>query len=432
MQSIIVHALEHALQETIRQHAGLRYGISDEKKDDISLYRQVHVFDQKDVFEVIMNREVADQDEEQLDEFLSRVLEKGHAQLWSQNRPAWKAVIINDLGSSCNHSDSGRLLIAFFAHHAIADGLSGAAFHASLMKNLKISSHLPLPAQWPLELNDMQPAPPAIEQKIDCLSCDCAPCNSTDACGEAVWAGNSVSSAPTVNFESRVRIVTVSARQLSSILEKCRQAKVTLTGLLHSVVCKSLNNSITERVPGFRSVTPFSVRRHTGVSDAEIVNHISYLTSFVPEENMQDNNDCTPGSTFEEDCDIDLARQFTNEVATKVKQYPHGGMVTRQSKVKDTLSACRSQGGSARRYTYELSNLGAITSISPPEGNGIELKRLVFTQSGFVAGPALGFNCASIQGGDLTISVTWQKGVVAETVVEAIVQELKTRLGGCR
>ncbi|KAF4334076.1 branched-chain amino acid aminotransferase [Fusarium beomiforme] len=395
-QDLLDQALEYALQATIRQHAGLRYGISYETKDGIPLYKQIHIFDRNDVLEVIAGKEVAGKSCDRSDELLSRVLEKGHAELWSQNKPAWKVVIIKHMSDSFDESPSITLDIAFFAHHAVADGLSGIGFHASLMKNFEIKSLSDSPPRWPMVLDEIQNPPPAIEECIDCLSCHCTCCSSPDSCDEAVWAGNPIPPAPTVNFESRVRILTVPAGQVIEILRHCRLAKVTLTGLLHSIICTSLNKSIKEQVPGFRSVTPFSVRRHTGASDTDIVNHISYLTSYVSQNEMHNINNCPQGSADEEEHIIGLARRFTNEVATKVKEYPHGGMVTRQSKVKDTLLACQSQGGTERLYTYELSNLGAILNIYPPEGSDIKLERLVFTQCGFVAGPALGFNCGGI------------------------------------
>ncbi|KAL9561659.1 hypothetical protein ACKAV7_014215 [Fusarium commune] len=375
---------------------------------------------------VITSRPLAGKGEAMSDELLSTELETGHSELWPENKPAWKVVVMKHT-SNCKSGPSLRLHIAFFAHHAIADGLSGVAFHASFMSNLKLET--PMPAQWPLELNEVQGPPPIIEERVDCLSCDCSSCTTPDKSDEPVWGGGPISATPIVNYESRVRIVTVPAALFSDLLRKCKQANVTVTGLLHAIICSSLNNSIKEDIPGFRAFTPFSVRLHTGASETEIVNHISYLTSYVSHEDLQKTEDCQHGSTTEEEHILDLARRFSNEVAIKVKEFPHGSMATKLSQVQDILQDCQSQGGTKRRYTYELSNLGSVSSICPPEGSGIKLDKLVFTQCGFVAGPALGFNCVSARGGDFTISITWQSGVVAESVVEGVAQELQTRLG---
>ncbi|PNP84200.1 hypothetical protein FNYG_02888 [Fusarium nygamai] len=423
------NALEYALQATIRLHAGLQYGVSDEKEAGVPLFRQIRTFDREDVLKVIDSQDANGNDGRagsKTDDALSKLLESGHAALWFENKPAWKLVVVKHT-SNCKSGPSLRLDTSFFAHHAIADGLSGVAFHASLMSNLKLAT--PMLAEWPVELNEVQFPPPTIEQGVDCLSCNCTVCTTPDKSDEPVWGGGPISTAPTVNYESRVRIVTIPPAPFSGLLRKCKQANVTVTGLLHAIISSSLNNFIKEDVPGFRAVTPFSARRHTGASGTEIVNHISYLTSYVSREDLQKFRDCHRGSDTEEQHIIDLARRFSNEVATKVKEFPHGSMATKLSQVHDSLHECQNQGGTERRYTYELSNLGSVSSICPPEGSGIKLDGLVFTQCGFVAGPALGFNCVSARGGDFTISITWQRGIVAESVVEDVAQELETRLG---
>ncbi|KAG9494883.1 hypothetical protein J7337_013112 [Fusarium musae] len=422
------NALEYAIQATIRLHAGLQYGVSGEKEAGVPLFGQIRTFNRQDVLKVIDSQDVNGNDGKgggTTDDPLSKLLESGHSALWVENKPAWKAVVVKHT-SNRRSGLSLRLDIAFFAHHTIADGLSDVAFHASLMRNLRLDT--PIPAKWPLELNEVQDPPPTIEESVGCLSCNCTICTTPDKSDEPVWGGGPISAAPTVNYESRVRIVTVPAAPFSSLLRKCKHANVTVTGLLHAIICTSLNHSINEDVPGFRAVTPFSARRHTGASDAEIVNHISYLTSYVSRGDLQKFRDCHSGSDTEEQHIIDLARGFSNEVVAKVKEFPHGSMATKLSQFQDVLQECQNQGGTDRRYTYELSNLGSVSSICPPEGSGIKLDRLVFTQCGFVAGPALGFNSVSTRGGDFTISITWQKGTVAESVVENVVQELETRL----
>ncbi|KAF5661960.1 branched-chain amino acid aminotransferase [Fusarium circinatum] len=338
------NALEHALQATIRQHTGLQYGISDEKEAGVPLFRQISTFDRQDILEVIDNQYAKAHDQEAVDvndDGLSKSLQNGHSELWPENKPAWKVVVIK------HPSDfiSGvllRLHIAFFAHHAIADGLSGVVFHASLMNNLKLDTSTP--TLWPLELNEVQDPPPTIEERVDCLSCNCAICTTPDQSDEPVWGGGPIPAAPTVDYESRVRIVTVPAAPFSSLLKKCKQSNITVTGLLHAIICSSLNNSVEEGIPGFRAVTPFSARRHTGASDGDIVNHISYLTSYVSREELQKIKAYKQGSTTGEERVIDLARQFSNEVATKAKEFPHGSMATKLSQVRDIIKECQSQG----------------------------------------------------------------------------------------
>ncbi|KAF5981206.1 branched-chain amino acid aminotransferase [Fusarium bulbicola] len=348
------NALEHALQATIRQHAGLQYGISDEKEAGVPLFRQIRTFDRQDILEVIDSQHFKAHDEEAEDvndDALSKSLQNGHSQLWLENKPAWKVLVVKHTRGFTSGTPL-RLHIAFFAHHAIADGLSGVAFHASLMNNLKLDT--PMPASWPRELNEVKDPPPTIEERVDCLSCNCAICTTPDKSDEPVWGGGPIPAAPTVNYESRVRIVTVPAAPFSSLLKKCKQANITVTGLLHAIICTSLSDSVKEDIPGLGAFTPFSARRHSGASDGDIVNHISYLTSYVSQEELQKFKSYQKGSTTGEERVIDLARWFSNEVATKTKEFPHGSMATKLSQVHDIIQECQSQGGTKRRYTALL------------------------------------------------------------------------------
>lgn len=222
-----------------------------------------------------------------------------------------------------------------------------------------------------------------------------------------------------------VRVVTIPAHRLSGILQRCKRSNVTLTGLLHALICASLCRGIPEDHAGFRAVTPFSVRRHTEASDEDIVNHISFLTSHVPVAQLHEIEKCEPGSASEEHAVIQLAELFGRDMATKVREFPHGCMAVQLSRIQDLLSHCRNQSGKQRQYTYELSNLGLSSNVVPPKGSGLKLEKVFFTQCGMVTGPAIGFNCVSVRGGPLTISITWQQGVVEESLIEQVARDLE-------
>ncbi|KAF4455114.1 hypothetical protein F53441_2479 [Fusarium austroafricanum] len=427
-------ALEDALQSTIRQNSALLLGISDEKKDGIPLYKQVQTIDKKDILKIVdFNDPLTKRGIGGIfDKHLAQVLGQQHAEFFSPDKPAWKVIIIKHMSNSDSPNFPKvsllRLDIAFFAHHAVADGLSGVAFHASLLDNLKpIPEGGQLP-HWPMQFQSIQDLPVGIEDCIDCLSCSCDLCDGPSSVEEPVWAGAPISTTPIANFESRIRIVTVPAKDLSVVLQQCRQAKATLTGLLHSLICTALIRGIDDNESGFRSVTPFSVRKHTGASEKDIVNHVCFLTSYVSHEQLNRITSCDSHSTAEQQHIMDLARSFSDEIWSKVKQYPHDNMVKRVSRIKDTMSHCQNQEGTKRLYTYELSNMGSIAYVSPPDNNALDLERLAFTQCGLVTGPAMAFNCVSVAGGCLTINITWERGIVEDSLIEFVAEELEKRL----
>lgn len=155
------------------------------------------------------------------------------------------------------------------------------------------------------------------------------------------------------------------------------------------------------------------------------MNHISFLSTYVSGADLRKVENSKRGSTTEEQHIIQMAQFFSSDIATKVKQFPHGSMLTHLNGVKDLLSLCQSQAGTERLYTYELSNLGSASSVPTQPSDDLKFENLVFTQCGMVSGPAIGFNCTSIRGGSFTISITWERGVVEESLIEHVAEDLQ-------
>ncbi|KAM0437838.1 hypothetical protein ACHAPT_002203 [Fusarium lateritium] len=309
----------------------------------------------------------------------------------------------------------------------MADGLSGISFHQSLMEAFQGMPDLTYPPTWPMILTAARDAPAAVEERVNCLPCTCTICTAPSTCKGPVWAGNSISPTPLSNFKSMVRIVSIPAENLSDVLKRCKLSNITLTGFLHALICTSLCRGI-KGIPGIRAVTPFSLRKQTGAAERDIVNHISFLATYIPGKDLSKLEKGEYGSAAEEQDIIQLARSFSSDISTRVKQFPHGSMFTHLNRVNDLLSLCSSQASTERLYTYELSNLGSAAGTPTRTSNRLKMEKLVFTQCGMVAGPAIGFNCASVRGGSFTISITWQRGVVKESLVEHLAKDLERRL----
>lgn len=64
--------------------------------------------------------------------------------------------------------------------------------------------------------------------------------------------------------------------------------------------------------------------------------------------------------------------------------------------------------------SFEISNLGALSPVSVREGarSDVEIERVVFSQPAKAAGSLLDFNPVSVKGGPLSMTVTWQRGVL--------------------
>ncbi|KAM0234112.1 hypothetical protein ACHAPO_006489 [Fusarium lateritium] len=418
-------ALEVSLQATIRQHSALRYGLSEKTEDGIALFKQLDQIDRQDIMRTFNSSDcISIDDDKASDTLLSRFLEDIHEEDWLVNKPAWQVIVLDHFPGNCDvlGPSPRRIDIAFLAHHAIADGLSGIAFHTSLAQNFeRLSAPLSKPT-WPMTFSEPVAAPATLEECVDCSPCGCTTCTS-GADDRKAWVGSQQT--PDATFRSMVRIVNISAERLVATLQKCKKAGVTLTGFLHAVICASLWHCIQDDVFGIRSITPFSARNHTKTSARDIVNHISYLTSYASCEELEKLGEFEFGSQAEGEYIMELAKRFSSDVATKVGQFPHGSMATNLNRIPNLLSQYENQGPTDRRISYELSNLGLVSDVAPPWGSGMKLEKIIFSQCASSVTPTIGFNCVSTKGGSFVMTVTWAEGVVEESLIDEVILELQ-------
>ena len=83
----------------------------------------------------------------------------------------------------------------------------------------------------------------------------------------------------------------------------------------------------------------------------------------------------------------------------------------------------REKVGKNREHSFELSNVGMVDGLEKSKGEP-SIKRMIFSQSSNVSGPALVFNVASARGGELAIALTWQEGIVPVESAEKVLDTL--------
>ncbi|KAJ4137880.1 Alcohol acetyltransferase [Fusarium falciforme] len=359
---------------------------------------------------------------------LSRYLDVAHSKPWSLNKPAWTVIILyhdRRLARAALGPARSRIDIAFVAHHALSDGLSGVVFHQSLVQNLAHELKLDRPATWPLELTENVPPPKALE---DLIKMDPSVAGTEDHDRQPIWAGRPTSLQAgdgEDGIRSRTRLITVYPQYLHKALQTCKREQITLTGLLHGLICVILSRQLAE-APGFRAITPYSIRRFTKASKDEIVNHIFYMSTPVTRPRLEAIRATVPLSPVERQLIFSVARTFNQAITKELNRFPHDSPIASIGRLGDILAHCRAQVGQAREDTYELSNLGVAENPSRVIINSpLVLEKLFMTQSAMVAGPALGINCVSIRDGAMTLSITWQHGIVEEWLVERLAQELE-------
>ncbi|EEY16618.1 conserved hypothetical protein [Verticillium alfalfae VaMs.102] len=304
------NTFERALQYTILGNPGLCFGIEKSGSKCTAGFKQLAEIQSGDVvkyFEIdVVHVGVS------VDDHLSRVIGAAHSHQWVAGKPAWRTIVSYQASTKsapgAKEAETSRVTInvTFLAHHAIADGLSGMAFHMSLMSHLGEVPEVGIEAAWPLSLPHDVPAPASIDHLLGLHDISD---NVSEEVVDPVWAGGAILLPSTTEDTSRVRLITISNDRLLEILDVCKRNRTTLTGLLHGLICVTLLRHV-EDARAFRSVTSYSIRKFTDADAMDIVNHISFITQYVPSAVLDELQATKTGSPAESCLILKMASAF--------------------------------------------------------------------------------------------------------------------------
>ncbi|KAL5615667.1 hypothetical protein BROUX41_005700 [Berkeleyomyces rouxiae] len=368
-------------------------------------------------------------------------------------KPPWCVKVYSPDPST--EPETGRFIdVAFSAHHAVCDGISGRSFHAALVSALsrpvdsfeEQSTKLcfPEPAtvhgsqETLIEFRSSMPyftrllwsefAPSWLQRKP-------AP----------TWTG------PTIDIHRQMvsgfRLVKLPAQSTSRVLDKCRKHNTTLTALLHTLVLKSLLGTVKKlQIPGaeVRACTAIDLRRllPPQIPRDTLGDYVTALThNFTSTDIATLRGSDLESGTTSRSTSVDTLGEEVWKVSAAVKSdmnaqmqsLPADNVAGLLSWVSDFRGRCHVKHGQQRDETWELSNLGVMdAAIKPnvqlPTDNYFKLEQTVFTQSGMVMGPALGISVAGVKGGIISVSITWQRHDDVDIAAEEVTRDLASWL----
>jgi Alcohol acetyltransferase len=401
------------------------------------------------------NSESTETSHDDYEQSLVKLTEKIHGQHWEriETKPPWKLVL--SVPKVKAPEDKIQVDAVFAWHHALSDGLSGAAFHRSLYSELQktcagfdfskpeanwdgsyIDSVLDIPSSLydnflePVEKTlDIRPSYAFVAKVLFkgryCPAWLYAYLYPDEA---NVWTAKPVFDSDPALYKSRAKFVEIPAPLVSEAIVACRNQKATLTGLMTGIIIAALRDLVPEAV-SFTSEVPFTLRRASGISMDEMICHVSgmqtnYSAKFI-----------TLGKSIEDETrqkEIwELAREYGKRMDDELSDHKlhrenETGLLEYAG---DTHAYVKRKLGKKRGQTFEISNLGvAKMAKGSNEGNPWTVERMVFTQPGMVISAAVSFNCATIPGGPMMVSLTWQDGVVEDGFVDELATKLKTGL----
>ena len=420
--------IEAAVAQVVLKHPALCCGIINEDKRD-SAFVRLESIDLSGCIKYHLPKPSQTEDDA-----IAEALSFQHGQTWSNidSQPPWKIIVVPT--KKWPETKGAGFDIIFAYHHALADGLSGVAFHRSLLAALnnpsdkiRLMNHV---LRVPRSLTLAAPLEKAIDFKIEwifflrTILATVLP-KWLFPGSPASWTGAVPSMDHLKNYKTNVRLLQIESNVLSGVLSACKAEKATLTGLLHGLILMSL----AKRIPPastFTTATPYSLRHLTGMSPTDgMGNHVGSLKIQQPINTISDLRSVRdPAEVLKQIWTI--ARDFRASMSAEIASLPNDNLIGMIPYISDMHKMFISMVGRPRLTSYEISNVGCLRVDGEPRK--WRIKRDIFSQSGSMTGAAMYFNVASVAGGPLTIATTWLEGVVDNVLVEDVVKDFEYSL----
>ncbi|KFY04120.1 hypothetical protein O988_00973 [Pseudogymnoascus sp. VKM F-3808] len=315
-----------------------------------------------------------------------------------------------------------HLTIGFFYHHAIGDGLSGAAvqtcIHRALQAALRNPSSNPPTTVQPSGAD----LPPSFETAVP-LSITAGgflrTLYGTVFPNRDVWSGAPITfTKPVV---TKLRQFSLSAAQSAALVARCRRHEASVTALLMVVIAEVVAGK-TKGAKGIDGNAAMSLRKFAeGVGAEDMGTYISAMSCFFFRSSPKGKGRLGEGVEWEEvkrvkELLVKGAGSTKNQFSAYLKLIPN------------VVKFLEGKPGQSRERSFEISNLGVVDfGKGKVEGTeeSVGCEKVVFGQSANVTGAAYSFSVATAKGGELTVLLSWQKGVVEGRIADAVMTELE-------
>lgn len=334
--------------------------------------------------------------------------------------PLWRLVVIQHPSS---HEQATKTIdIGFFWHHGIGDGVCGVAFHLEFLdalNNVRIENdawrldtivHPPkLDLLPPIE--EAHPLPLSTFFIVSQILKAIIP----NAIDKLLWTGPPVR--PKNNI-ARLRTLFFPSLIVDALLSQCRANDVTLTPLLIVVIARVLA-TIYPDYERFKCKTPISLRGFARAGNRTMVNYTTSIGHTFSSKPKGGFIHC--GGVFSWSA-VQACKREINARTSGPKNHSIGLLKF----LNDYVGFLRNRAGRERAESFEVSNIGVMDG----KCDSVKIRRILFSQSSNVVGPAYVFSVATAKGGDLGITLTWQDEIVDLGLVERVLAGLDSELRG--
>lgn len=410
----------HALRQCIYRHPQLGCTVARPETDS-PYYKGCARLDLRQHVEMLPQCDERD-GLKSIQEFLPAILDAP----WSHAIPAWKITVVPFSRQRC--------FVAFSFSHSLGDGMSGIAFHRTLLDALqdhvveKDWSCVPPPRQLdpPFDTSANLPIswsfllPAALPKRIASVFGLGA---STGLATPGTWTASNLFYDPE-RHRTGVEMLSIDAATVEEALKICRSHDGKMTGLLHQLIVNALSESfaVDDSLDNLVARTAINLRGPVGKSNDEMGNFISGVSQIYTIKK-------STGSEMQQQVDWASVQEVTEKLAAAAKELRDQpvGLLRYLSDVRSWVS---SKLGARRACSYEISNLISFRPLGATERCSVA--EMVFCQPADVLGGALTVNVVSVANGPLSLAISWQLGALgleSEDDEKDFVGEVCRRIG---
>ncbi|KAJ5166218.1 uncharacterized protein N7482_004999 [Penicillium canariense] len=349
---------------------------------------------------------------------LQALLEIQHNTPFTAPNAYWRLCILSD------SEDDRRFTAAFVFHHALGDGTSGKVFHQTFLQALHLAeagetkSVIQAPSKPMLpNIEEIHPMPLSLVY----LAKKIFQAKIYSRRDPGLWSGGKIQT----QGKTRVRLVPFSKALVTSLRNVCRQEHTTITAILHTAIARSLFTHLPAHFTRLNCTGAISCRRWLPdiITDEVIGVYVGDIEDSYTRADVTPPNNVFPWSE---------ARRSKQTIDAAVQREGRDAGPNLLKYVADyQQELCLSKVGSERDQSFEVSNIGVMQCEARPRKPRIE--RMVFSQCASVIGNAIEVSVVTGGDGCLVLAITWQVGVVEESLIEAaivfLVGELRALAG---
>lgn len=411
-----------AVKKCVDQHPTLSVVVRD-MDTDVAFFERVSTLIPEDHISIIEDvavdetiAEKQDEDEmKRLEARLPNILD----QPWPSSRPPWKIVVLPISAVNRPPEEPTRCFIGFAFSHALGDGISALAFHRTFNAGIferidkecstfaTPESDFPAPfdtkknfsISWGFLLAPLIAVylPKFIAEFFGLRA-------SVSIVSPETWTGTKMFFEPEV-FNTCLRVIEIPSHDVENALRAARKNQARLTGALHQSITRGLSLALPREIANkFASGTAVNMRRAIGKSDNEMGLYVNACYNSHERDDVRE----SPWSRKA----WDNAQAITEKLATAAVTL-HDQPVGLLRYVPSIKKWTAGKIGQERDCSYELSNLGAFdatTAHDPVTGARCKITHIVFTRPADATAPPVSISVASVKGGSMVITISWQSG----------------------